>query len=226
MDCALTNRHDRDYLEKALEQLRRYQNLEEWMPTYQLLVKNAILMAKLRLGVEGLYDMNDLSKILLFTSEEELKTVEVNVPRLREGSQDLALTAFKILLVEGGLKNREALKYFFESLCFTPDVYVMDKLADVFVSAVDFVAVHKLQELLDDDIEYMVEKINPESLTLEDGTEDGSGIVEEDYVHELRERKEQKMRSTVRGLIHLLRRQFKEYAPLKKFFGKCFTLPC
>ena len=216
VDCALTNRHDRDYLEKALEQLRRYQNLEEWMPTYQLLVKNAILKAKLRLGVEGLYDMNDLNKILLFTSEEEVKTAEVNVPRLREGSQDLALTAFKILLVEGGLKNREALKYFFESLCFTPDVYVMDKLADVFVSAVDFVAVHKLQELLDDDIEYMVEKINPESLTLEDGTEDGSGIVEEDYVHELRERKEQKMRSTVRGLIHLLRRQFKEYVPLKK----------
>lgn len=225
VDCALTNRGDRDYLNKALEQLRRNQNLEEWMPTYQLLVKNSILSAKLRLGVEGLYDMSDLNKILLLTSGEETKTAEASVPRLREGSQDLALTAFKVLLVEGGLKNREALKYFFENLCFTPDVYMMDHLADTFVSAVDFVVMHKLQELLDDDVDYMIEKINSESVSLEGGNEDTSGIVEEDYVHELRERKEQKMRSTVRGLIHLLRRQFREYAPLKKILWEVLHTP-
>lgn len=225
VDCVLTNPNDKDYLGKTLEQLRRYQNLEEWMPTYQLLVPNAILSAKLRLSVEGLYDMHDLTKILLFTSDETTKTPELSASRYREGSQDLALTVFKILLIEGGLKNKEALKYFFETLVFAPDVYIMDKLADTLVEAVNFVAVHKLQELLDDDIEYMLEKINPEALSLEDGTKDTEGIIEQDYAHELRERKEQKMRSTVRGLIHLLREQFRDYAPLKKILWEVLHTP-
>lgn len=216
VDCVLSNRDDKDYLSKVLEQLRRYQNLEDWMPTYQLLVRNTILQAKLRLGVDGLYEMNDLGDIMLGAFEDDSKIPNTGVPRLREGSQDLALAAFKTLLVEGGLKNKEALKYVFEALCFAPDIYIKEKLVDTIISAVDFVAVGKLQDLLDDDIDYMVERINSETLAAEDSRGDPSGIIEEDYMHELRERKEQKMRSSVRGLIHLLRRQFRTYDPLKK----------
>ncbi|QLQ78746.1 hypothetical protein HG537_0B00950 [Torulaspora globosa] len=216
VDCVLSNRDDKEYLNKVLEQLRRHQNLEEWMPTYQLLVKNTILLAKLRLGVAGLYTMEDLNDILLEPFEDELKIPNINVARLREGSQDLTLTTFKTIFVEGGLKNKEALKYLFQTLCFTVDVYMKEKLVDVFISAVDFVALNKLQDLLDDDIDYMVEQINSESLALEDGRRESGGIIEEDYMHELRERKEQKMRSTVRGLMHLLRKQFRTYEPLKK----------
>lgn len=224
VECAISNPKDKEYLAKVMEQLQRYQNLEEWMPTYQLLVKKTLISEKLRLNVEGLYDFEDLYEVLEQTLEQEPKPTDDNIPRFREGSQDIALESFKILLVEGGMKNKEALKYFFETLCFTADVYMKEKLVDVFIAAVDFVAMNKLQGELDDDIDYMVKKINPESLRMED-IDENAAVIEEDFDRELKERKEQKMKSNIKGLVHLLREQFKAYAPLKKVLWEVMHTP-
>lgn len=224
VDCAIRNPTDENYLTKVIEQLRRYQNLEKWTPTYQFLVKKEVISAKLRLTMSGLYELNELNEIIGDTLEEETQPTNLNVPRLREGSQDITLCAFKLLLVVGGMKNKEALKYFFETLCFTPNVYLRDKMVDVLFDAIDFIAVNKLSDRLDDDIDYLVNKINPEDLSL-DNLNGDSAIVEEDTNRELKKRQEEKLKTTIRGLMQLLTRQFKSYDPLKTILWGVLRVP-
>lgn len=224
VDCCITNKKDDEYLKKVLDQLHRYQNLDMWMPTYQLLVRKKLMAEKLRLNNEGLYNFDDLNVVLESTLCETETPVDLSVSRYREGLQDITLTAFQILLLEGGLKNKEALKYFFMSLCYHPDIYVREKLVDVFASALDFVATKGLQFKLDDDLDYIAKQINPETLSLEDTNED-TILITKSPESEINERKQQKMKSSVRGLITLLRRQFKDYYPLKKILWNILHVP-
>lgn len=224
VSCAISNSGDKKYLEKVIEQIHRYDNLEKWTPTYQLLVRKATILAKLRLTMAGLYDLHDLSEIASETLEEEFSSNTSVVPRLREGSQDITLASFELLLVVGGMKNKETLKYFFETLCFTTDVYLKDKLINTFFRSIDLVTVDHLDDRLDDDIDYLVQRINPDSLSLDDLTID-AGIIEQDSGKELKNRKERKLRTTIRGLLHILRRQFKSYVPLKTILWDVLRVP-
>ncbi|CDH09775.1 related to TAF2-Component of TFIID complex [Zygosaccharomyces bailii ISA1307] len=222
--CCINSKNDHEYLSKVLDQLHRYQNLDMWMPTYQLLIRKKLMIEKLRLNSEGLYNFEDLNEILGYTLCEIELPLDLNIPRYREGLEDITLTAFKILLLEGGLKNKEALKYFFMSLCYNPDIYVREKLVDVLASSLDFIATNGLQPKLDDDIDFIAKQINPENLSLEDTNEDTVLITESPEL-EINERKQQKMKSSIRGLITLLRRQFKDYYPLKIILWNILHVP-
>lgn len=224
VDCCINNKNDNGFLNKMLDQLHRYENLDDWMPTYQLLVRKKLMSEKLRLNTEGLYKFDDFNEVLEKTLCEISLTSDNGIPRYREGLQDITLLAFKILLLEGGLKNKEALKYFFLALCYTPDVYVKEKLVDVFINSLDFVATGGLQLKLDDDLNFISKQINPENLSLENTNED-TVLITENPESEINERKQQKMKSSIRGLLTLVKKQFKDYEPLKAILWSVLHVP-
>lgn len=224
VDCCISNKEDRAFLHKVLDQLHRYQNLDNWMPTYQLLVRRKLMAEKLELNTEGLYEFKDLNEVLEQTLCGIDLALDNGIPRYREGLQDISLLAFKILLLEGGLRNKESLKYFFLALCYTPDVYVREKLVDVFANSLDYVATKGLQLRLDDDIDFITRQINPENLSLDDTNED-TVLITENPEFEINERKQQRMKSTIRGLITLLKKQFRDYHPLKAILWDVLHVP-
>ncbi|EDO19103.1 hypothetical protein Kpol_2000p71 [Vanderwaltozyma polyspora DSM 70294] len=227
--CAINSPSDTNFIGKLLEQLYRYESLDKWTPTYQLLITNTILSEKLKLNSKKLDRFEDLNSILLYTLSPDALNFNSDAIRMREGLEDIQLVAFKILLVEGGLKNREALKYLFESLCFSPNIYIRDKLIDVLYEAIDFVAENGIIDNYDDDIEYMVGKIRPDSNLIEEAEDDEDDehhpIVQEDFAEEIEIRRETKLKQHMGGVMSLIRKQFENYYPLKQLMWQTLHMP-
>ncbi|CCD24798.1 transcription initiation factor TFIID subunit TAF2 NDAI_0D04850 [Naumovozyma dairenensis CBS 421] len=225
VDCAIADREDETFLPKVLDQIRRYENLEKWLPTYQLIVTYTIIEIKLKLHVAGLYSFENNDEILQLSLAYANDTkYSDNIPKIREACQDISLLGFQILLIEGGLKNKDVLKYFFESLCFTPELYIKERLVDIFVEALNFIMKRRLVDRFNDDLDYISEKINPKSLNLSNEDEIAS-LVMGGFEEEILDRKERNMRSTIIGLTTLLRLQFKDYLPLRQLFWDVLHVP-
>ncbi|CCF57714.1 hypothetical protein KAFR_0D00670 [Kazachstania africana CBS 2517] len=224
--CTINDKEDKSFLKKVVEQLNRYENLDTWIPTYQVKLMKTILEEKLRLNIAGLYDFGNLKKYLQYSLNYDTLSSKYpeDLPRLREGFQDIALTSFKIMLLQGGIKNKYSLEYFFQSLCFIPDVYIRGNLVDTFIEVIEIIATKKMTHTLDDDITFLIEKINPAQINIENEDEI-SALMMGATDFELNDRKTQLMRSTIEGLLILLRRNFEDYEPLKKILWDVLHMP-
>ncbi|AMD19538.1 HCL613Wp [Eremothecium sinecaudum] len=221
VDCTLDDKEDKDFIDQLVKELQRFEHLDQWLPSYQLLITKAILRQYLRLAAEGMYKFEDTTKILEFTITDHVNQEIENVMHRREGLQDLCLTACNILLVISGIKNKEILKYFFENLCFNPDPYIRTKLVDVLIDAMNFIAAKGSIDDLNDDIEEILSYINPGSFL----NEPGSTILIDDFTGEGNSRREMLLRSNTRGMISLVRSKFENYIPLKKIIWDVLHSP-
>ncbi|AAS54046.1 AFR674Cp [Eremothecium gossypii ATCC 10895] len=219
--CTLGDPEDKEYINDLLNELKRFENLDRWLPSYQLLVSKAILKQYLLLAVDGVYKYDDLENILEYTVVDHISPELEGVVHIREGLQDLCLTAFTVLLLAGGIKNKEILKYFFENMCFHGDPYIRTKLCDVLIDCLNFIALKGSLDDLDEDVESLVNSVNSSSIN--DRGE--PSIFVEDYNSDLRVRREQHMRSSIRGLISLVRTKFEKYEPLQKILWDVLHSP-
>lgn len=228
VSSTLTNHDDKLFTKRVLDQLKRLENMDRWIPSYQLLITKCIIEQKLKMHMSNLYDFDDIDYILKCSLDnEEIRNRYNNnsVPKVREGLEDIALLSFKILLVEGGIKNKYILRYFFETLCFSPDIYIRDKLIDVFVESLNIIAENKLMDTFDDDLQYLSERINPPQMNFENEDEIAALIIGGETGHEIVDPKESKMNNDISGRIRLIRNKFKNYSPLKKIIWDILHTP-
>lgn len=211
VSCTLTEQEDKKFIEDVLNELQRFLNLDEWTPSYQFTITNTILMHQLALAAKGLYNFEDLRKILEYTVMGSNVAGNPAVCHSREGLQDIALTAFQILLLNGGIKNKEALKYVFENICFHPDPYIRVKLVDVIVAAINSISAKVNISDIEDHFEYPSKELCSDQQSTNDLV-----LIEEDFSKEMINRREMQLRSSITGMITLIRQQFRNYEPLKE----------
>ncbi|SCV03085.1 LANO_0G02058g1_1 [Lachancea nothofagi CBS 11611] len=221
---ALGDPDDVSFYEDLLHELRRFNNLDQWIPSYQLLVTKCIMNQHLRLAMDGFYVYDDIASVLEFAVKDSLSSPTDTSVRIREGMQDLMLTSFKVLLVGGGIKNREALKLFFEYMLMHPDPYIRVKLMGTLISSIDFIAAKRYLEDLDDDLESIHATINPIS-EKERSNLGNSNIIVERFSAEAANKRETQLRTSIGGLITLLRRKFASYEPLKQIIWDSLHSP-
>ncbi|CUS24320.1 LAQU0S15e01860g1_1 [Lachancea quebecensis] len=221
---ALQDPEDASFYQDLLHELRRFKNLDQWIPSYQLLVTKCIMIQHLRLAIDGFYVFDDIANILEYTVKEKLNSTSETSFHATEGLQDLLLTSFEVLLVDGGIKNKEALKLFFEYMLMHPDPYVRTQLVGVLVDSIDFIAGKRYLEDLDDDIDSIHTTINPPS-GMEGGKLGDSNIIIENYSAEASKKRETQMRASIGGLITLMRRRFASYGPLKQIIWDSLHSP-
>ncbi|KAG0661565.1 hypothetical protein C6P44_002682 [Monosporozyma unispora] len=224
----LTNRDDKVFTKKVLDQLQRLENLDKWIPSYQLLTTKHIFEQKLKMHMANVYDFHDIDDVLQYSiniEDVKEKYSKAKVLKFREGLEDISLLPFKILLVEGGIKNRFILRYFFETLCFSPDVYIREKLIGVFVEAIDTIAENKLMDTFDDDLYYLTERINPPKMNFENEDDITALIIGGETGHEIVDPRESKLSNNINGVMRLIRNKFKDYLPLKKIMWDVLHAP-
>lgn len=209
VDCSISDINDTKYIDEVMNEIQRFYNLDQWMSSYQFLTTKTIQKQRLKLAVHGLYHYEDYNELLSSTMLDQPTTDHPVICHAREGLQDIALQALKILLVIGGIKNKEVLKYYFETLCFHPDVYIRTKLVDTFAGAIDLISSKNSISEIEDDIDYMMNEICPTDPTTV------ASIVVEDFTKEVAHRREKQLRSSINGMITLTRQKFKDYEPLK-----------
>lgn len=225
VECCIFDREDTSYLMKVKSQLERFENLGEWLPSYEFVVSRAIFEAKFRLAEEKLLDFNDTELSRLFNCCLEMSGFPENTVKMREGITDLLLLVFKILLCQGGIKNQDCLKLFFELLCFYPDIYVRERLINVFIESIDFTVKETAIDTLDDDIAYLRKRICPEDLSLDNLEDNIATLVIRNFGSEIYTRKDHNLRSNIEGLSSLLKEKFKDYKPLKELLWKVLHSP-
>lgn len=228
VNSTLTNRDDKLFTKRVLDQLKRLENLDRWMPSYQLLITKCIMKQKLKMHMSNLYEFEDIDYILKYSlNNEDIRNRHNNnsIPKFREGLEDIALLSFKIMLVEGGIKNKFLLRYFFETLCFSPDIYIREKLIDVFIDSLNIIAEKKLMDTFDDDFQYLSERINPPQMNFENEDEIAALIIGGETGHEIVDPKESKMNNNISGRMRLIRNKFKNYSPLKKIIWDVLHTP-
>ncbi|CCC68834.1 hypothetical protein NCAS_0B07500 [Naumovozyma castellii] len=146
----------------------RLVNMEKWVPSYH----DKLNIALQRLGAQDI------------------------ATTTRNGHQDAIIFSHYKLLCDGGLKNKDILKYYFESVLFEPDQFIRFSLLEQLIAAINLVINKGLGEHYNEDIQFMEDALS-------------------DIEDEITERKERNMRSTIIGLITILRNEFKDYQPLK-----------
>lgn len=223
VECTLHDKEDRKYLKSLLAQLDRYQNLDKWSDSYDFCITREVIRQKLRLNVRGLYDFNDLNEILESCLDDSEKLTS-NIYRLREGLEDVALTSFGVMLVSGGIKNAEALKFFFEAVCFYPDIYVRENLVDIFVKAIDYVVCNKYIGKFDDDLDFVRESIIASNLNLENENE-VLEFITADINNDIYSTVLDNKRKNIEGMIKAVRKLFKDYEPLKDILWNVLHTP-
>lgn len=228
VDSTITNRDDKTFTKKVLDQLHRLENLDKWIPSYQLLITKHIFEQKLKMHMANIYDFHDIDDVLQYSMNfEEMKETysKAQVMKFREGLEDISLLAFKILLVEGGIKNKLILRYFFETLCFSPDIYIREKLIEVFIEAINTIAENKLMDTFDADLHYLSERINPPKMNFENEDDITALIIGGETGHEIVDPRESKMNNNINGVMRLIRNKFKDYLPLKKIMWDVLHTP-
>lgn len=219
VNCTLNDYQDTHFVQDLLNELKRYENLDKWIPSYQLLITKTIILEKSKLSIERGCQYNDTTTLLNYTITDQVNKDMEHVTHAREGLQDLILVSFQALLVDGAIKNKEILKFLFENICFHSDPYIRNKLVDSLIDAIDIIAIKGGLDNLDDDIQAMVNSINP-SLQNNDDNE-----IIKDFNHGLSNRKDMYLRSNINGMITLIRQRFFEYIPLKQIIWGVLHCP-
>lgn len=98
MSVALNEFKDTAYVDKVKAQLVRYENLVNWLSSYESLIKTSIMFAKYRFHKSGIIDFNELPEMIM----ESLSLEGMSNDDTRESLQNVLLMAVKIMLLEGG----------------------------------------------------------------------------------------------------------------------------
>lgn len=124
----------------AIQELNRYQKMDEWSPSYNNLITLTVIKQKIRLVTAGLARMSFMDVIKYTTSKY---------------NDDIRLFAFKSLLLLGGFKNRNILHYFFSTMKLDNSPGFRYNLNKTLVECVGIAAYTSLPSLLADE-EFLV----------------------------------------------------------------------
>lgn len=181
------------FINKVLLELDRYLRMDEWIPSYHKHVTVVILAEKTKMAIHGLIDLS-FEDLLAFT--------------LPEHYDEIRVVAIDGLLRLGGLKNASVLKYIFQMLELDSSHYVKRQIVERLVACVGEAGVHGISSSVDDEeFEPTVEEEEQEQELGADGKRDVI-IIEEATNNQFSARKEALDRTTYRGIVKLLRRDF------------------
>ncbi|CAB4253303.1 Taf2p [Maudiozyma barnettii] len=221
--CCIHDKEDTMFHQNAIEQLNRYSNLDKWSESYDFSISREILIQKLNLTVRGLYDFDELNDILerCFDLSNTNKFI---ITREREGIQDMTIACFKAILINGGIKNTDALTFFFECMCSFSDIYVRLSLVNILVEALNFVVENKFIGNLDDDFNFVMESIIPSNLN-PDNEDEVAAFIMEDISTDIYRRMLDSKRKNIRGILKAVRHVFRDYKPLKGMLWSVLHTP-
>lgn len=217
---ALNEYKDEAYMEKVKTQLLRYENLVNWLSSYESLIKTTIMYAKYKLHKVGAYDFTELTGMIMHTLTLGINNGDIS----RESFQNEFLMVLKIMLLEGGLKNKDALVLFTEILCFHEDSYIRDKSVDVLSECVNLVVMDGSLDTISDDIKSSVQSVHNEVKNIK-SEDDIELFLSGHYVDDMKIKIEKIGRQNISGLIQICRDMFKGYSPLKILLWDVLNLP-
>lgn len=221
--CCTHDIEDKNYHKEALEQLNRYENLDKWAESYDFSISREIVRQKTNLMVRGIYEFNELNDAL----GECLNLMDkndYNILREREGVEDLTLECLRSLLISGGIKNKDALTFFFESVCSYPDIFVRLKLPNVFIDALNYIVENRFVGNIDDDCNFVVESIIPNNLN-PDNEDEVAAFIMDDISGDIYRKTLENKRKNIKGLIRSVRYMFRDYEPLKNILWNTLHTP-
>lgn len=220
VEVAVNDFKDVAYVDKVKTQLFRYENLVNWLSSYESLIKTSIMFAKYKLHKVGAYEFSELTGMIIDTLSLGTNNADVS----RESFQNEFLMILKIMLLEGGLKNKDALVLFTEVLCFHEDSYIRDKCIDVLAGCVNLVVMDGSMDTISDDVKASVQLVHNEIQNIK-SEDDIELFLGGHYVDDMKIKREKIGRQNINGLIQICRDMFKGYAPLKILLWDVLNLP-
>ena len=187
------NDDEKRFLNHAIGEISRQQKMDEW--TEKSSVSVVALRQKLRLRASGLLEITPEYMIE--------RTCNTNSP-------DIRIAAFEGLFQMGALKNSGIMKYFFMTLLFERSGYLKNGLALALSRGLAASVIEGCSAELDED-----ELSRPIDVT-EDSSANNGIIIEEGNSHAFESRRDAASRTSLKGAIDLLRRQYSEYIPLQR----------
>ena len=178
------------FLENVVEEIKRLEKLEEWIPSYQNTILLTCLKQKVKLARYGLLTLS-YENLLYYTLEKYPKEVRIE--------------AFHGLFVLGGLKNKSILQYFLKVCLLSSGTYFRTKLIENFLNSVSIAAIKGTPSILDDGEFKTFEKLSEHS-TL--STLKNMIIIEDGTNNEMNLKRDNFARATLNGSIELLRRDY------------------
>ncbi|OBA19627.1 hypothetical protein METBIDRAFT_79629 [Metschnikowia bicuspidata var. bicuspidata NRRL YB-4993] len=181
---------EQKFISKVIEEIERLQKLDLWVPSYQSTVSRTCFEQKVLLARNNLCNVT-FEGLLHLTHQKHASWQR--------------LMAFEGLLLLGGLKNAEVLKYFLK-VCLLEDLstHFQSRMISGLMKAVCEAAIQGLPSTLDD----------PEFRSSEQDlgsngkltTQSNMVVVEESQTSEMNLRRDAFARATVKGAIEILRR--------------------
>lgn len=192
--------NDEKFVTEVIEELDRLRKIEEWVPSYQNMVCASCIRQKTRLARNNLCE---------YSFEELVKFTTPN------HAEEVRLAAFEGILLLGGLKVWEILRYFLYSLCLSDTTrFFKTRMIDALQNAVCEAAVHGIPSVIDDPEFDSLNKLfnankglsNPNNMI----------VVEESQNTEVSSRRDALARASIEGTVLLLRRDYGIGHGLKK----------
>jgi transcription initiation factor TFIID subunit 2 len=178
------------FLENVVEEIKRLEKLDEWIPSYQNIILLTCLKQKVKLARYGLLTLS-YENLLYYTLEKYPKEVRIE--------------AFHGLFVLGGLKNKSILQYFLKVCLLSSGTYFRTKLIEKFLNSISIAAIKGTPSILDDGEFKTFEKLTEHS-TL--STLKNMIIIEDGTNNEMNLKRDNFARATLNGSIELLRRDY------------------
>lgn len=176
----------------VLDEINRLQKLDEWMPSYQNAIATTCLRQKIVLASHGFLQLS-FEDLLYYTLEKY--------------SEEVRIEAFRGLLLLGGLKNADVLKYFCKVclLSFSSPSF-RGKLIAVLIESICIAAIDGTPSTLDDAEFNTLEKLADAGSLVSNQT--NMVVVEESSNNEVHTRRDAFARETLNGAIEILRRDY------------------
>lgn len=196
--------NDEEFVNEVIEEIDRLRKIEEWVPSYHNMVYASCIRQKTKMARNNLceYSFEDLIKFTTPNNAEEIR-----------------LAAFEGLLLLGGLKVWEILRYFLYSLCLDNTTrHFRIKMVEALQRTICEAAVHGIPSVIDDPEFDSLNKLfnanksylNPNNMI----------VVEESQNTEVSSRRDALARASIEGTVILLRRDYGIGKGLKKALWK------
>lgn len=249
------NGGNRNHVTKLMEQIRRYEHLEYWSPSYNLALTSKLIEIKCRLHTKGilLFEPIDYEILTRLAGERwmgeslicysnfgiakdfhnKINPVRIStfggdkVIHFREGTQDASLAAMKSLLVCCSLKNQDILQLFAMFLAFEKDAYLKEGFVHSFIFAMNTcITTMKNQDIIDD-FKEICESCCPEDNIeqLSDEEELSTMRVVDDFAEERTEKRKRAFKSGIYGVLPWFIHQFESYLPLQEILWEVLHNP-
>lgn len=180
------------FVKTVVSEISRIQKLDEWVPSYHNVVAVTCMRQKIKLALNGLFKFS-FEDLLYYTVERYPSEIRVE--------------AFRGLLVLGGLKNADVLRYWLKTTLLSTLVTpaLRRQLIKVLLDSICVAAVSGTPPTLDDDEFKTWEKLldgdipnNPTNMV----------IVEDGANSEMDKKRDSFARENIKGAIEVLRRDF------------------